>query len=116
MSVPTGTVLVFLLASTLMCTAKAADPSPPLVLERTIPLAGVAGSIDHMAVDLARKCLIVAELGNNTGASEDLRRGAHRALRIGDGSAVRRRPRRPIGTGVGACNPRVPAAILSCDW
>jgi DNA-binding beta-propeller fold protein YncE len=37
-----------------------------LVLERTIPLAGVAGRIDHMAVDLGRKRLFVAELGNNT--------------------------------------------------
>jgi DNA-binding beta-propeller fold protein YncE len=37
-----------------------------LVLERTIPLANVGGRIDHMAIDLARRRLIVAELGNNT--------------------------------------------------
>jgi hypothetical protein len=44
--------------------ADAADP--PLSLERTIPLHGVNGRIDHMAFDPGRKRLIVAELGNNT--------------------------------------------------
>jgi DNA-binding beta-propeller fold protein YncE len=39
---------------------------PPLVLEATIPLDRVGGRIDHMAVDLARKRLFVAELGNDT--------------------------------------------------
>jgi hypothetical protein len=32
----------------------AADASTPLVLEKTIPLNGVSGRIDHMAIDLAR--------------------------------------------------------------
>ena len=45
---------------------QAADAAPPLVLERSIPLAGVSGRIDHMAIDLARKRLFVAELGNGT--------------------------------------------------
>jgi len=45
-------------------TAQAAEP--PLVLERTIPLHGVSGRIDHMAFDGDRKRLIVAELGNDT--------------------------------------------------
>ena len=40
--------------------------SPPLVLEATIPLEGVAGRIDHMAIDLDKRRLVVAELGNNT--------------------------------------------------
>jgi DNA-binding beta-propeller fold protein YncE len=44
--------------------AQAADP--PLSLERTIPLQGVSGRIDHMAFDPGRKRLIVAELGNNS--------------------------------------------------
>jgi hypothetical protein len=43
-----------------------AQPSPPLTLEATIPLHDVRGRIDHMAVDLPRKRLIVAELGNNS--------------------------------------------------
>jgi hypothetical protein len=42
------------------------EPTPPLVLERTIPLAGVSGRIDHMGIDLRRKHLFVAELGNGT--------------------------------------------------
>jgi len=52
----------------------------PLVLERTIPLDGVEGRIDHMAVDLARKRLFVAEFGNDTVDAVDLDTGkvAHR--------------------------------------
>jgi len=37
-----------------------------LEIERAIPLKGVSGRIDHMAVDLGRKRLFVAELGNGT--------------------------------------------------
>jgi hypothetical protein len=44
----------------------AAESAPPLVLEWTIPLTGVSGRIDHMAVYLERKRLLVAELGNGT--------------------------------------------------
>ena len=47
-------------------TGHAAEPSAPLVPERTIALKGVTGRIDHLAVDLARKRLFVAELGNGT--------------------------------------------------
>lgn len=48
---------------------------PPLVLERTIPLLGVSGRIDHMAVDLRRGCLFVAELGNGSVDAIDLASG-----------------------------------------
>jgi DNA-binding beta-propeller fold protein YncE len=48
------------------------EERPPLVLERTIPLAGVSGRIDHLAIDLRRKRLLVAELGNNTVDAIDL--------------------------------------------
>jgi hypothetical protein len=56
----------------------AADP--PLVLERTIALHDVRGRIDHMAVDLPRKRLLVAELGNDSVDVIDLAAGvvAHR--------------------------------------
>jgi DNA-binding beta-propeller fold protein YncE len=47
----------------------------PLVLERTISLPGVSGRIDHMAVDLGRKHLFVAELGNGTVDAIDLTTG-----------------------------------------
>src|SRR5258707_1378741 len=46
--------------------AQSAEPVLPLVLETTIPLPNVAGRIDHLAVDLGRKRLFVAEVGNNT--------------------------------------------------
>jgi hypothetical protein len=45
--------------------AQGAD-RPPLVLEATIPLENTGGRIDHMAVDLPRQRLLVAELGNGT--------------------------------------------------
>ena len=63
---------------TLCANVRAAAPA--LQLERTIPLPKVAGRIDHMAVDLGRKRLFVAELGNNTVDVIDLASGkvAHR--------------------------------------
>jgi len=60
----------FLCASPEM--VRAADAAAPLVLERTIPLAGVSGRIDHMAIDLGRRRLLVAELGNNAVDAIDL--------------------------------------------
>ena len=39
---------------------------PALVLERTISLGMVSGRIDHLAVDIGRKRLFVAELGNGS--------------------------------------------------
>ncbi len=55
---------------------RAAEPGPPpLVLERTIPLTGVSGRIDHMAVDLRRKRLFIAELGNGSVDVVDLAEG-----------------------------------------
>ena len=42
------------------------------MLEKTIPLHGVRGRIDHMAFDAGRKRLMVAELGNDTVAVIDV--------------------------------------------
>jgi hypothetical protein len=51
-------------------------PAPPrLTLERTIPLAGVRGRIDHLAIDTVRKRLFVAELGNGSVEAVDLASG-----------------------------------------
>jgi DNA-binding beta-propeller fold protein YncE len=60
--------------------ALATEASQPLVLEATIPLDGVSGRIDHMAIDLARRHLLVGELGNDTVDVVDLaaRRVVHR--------------------------------------
>jgi DNA-binding beta-propeller fold protein YncE len=53
--------------------AAAQSGSPaPLQLEATIPLGDVRGRIDHMAVDLDRRRLFVAELGNDTVGVVDL--------------------------------------------
>jgi hypothetical protein len=53
----------------------AAKPTT-LVLERSIALQGVSGRIDHMAVDLRRHRLFVAELGNGSIDAIDLAAGA----------------------------------------
>src|SRR4051812_2216692 len=55
--------------------AQPAGPSPPLVLEAKIALGKVSGRIDHLAVDLGRQRLFVAELGNNSVGVVDLREG-----------------------------------------
>lgn len=47
----------------------------PLTLEATIPLEHTQGRIDHMAVDLGRGRLFVAELGNGTVDVVDITRG-----------------------------------------
>jgi hypothetical protein len=53
----------------------AASGPAPLVLERTIPLAGVKGRIDHLAADPAHKRLFVAELGAGSVEAIDLASG-----------------------------------------
>lgn len=82
--------LLLVLLGTLSDVGRAADPASPLVLERTIPLAGVTGRIDHLAIDLARKRLIVAELGNGTVDVIDLNRGksVHRFAGLRDPQGV----------------------------
>lgn len=98
MPVSIGIMLAFLIACNLTLTAKAADTTPPLVLERTIPLAGVAGRIDHMAVDLTRNRLIIAELGNNTVDVIDLASGGivHRIVGLSEPQGVGYAPRADI--------------------
>ena len=44
----------------------AQTPGPPLALDTKIPLGAVSGRIDHLAVDLKRQQLFVAELGNDS--------------------------------------------------
>jgi DNA-binding beta-propeller fold protein YncE len=54
--------------------ASAGQPQP-LVLEAKISLGDVRGRIDHLAIDVARQRLFVAELGNGSVGIVDLRRG-----------------------------------------
>jgi DNA-binding beta-propeller fold protein YncE len=53
----------------------AAGPMQPLVLEQKISLGEVRGRIDHLAIDLARNRLFIAELGNNSLGVVDLAAG-----------------------------------------
>jgi hypothetical protein len=59
----------------LLSGAVTARAEPALVVESRIALRVVSGRIDHMAVDLARKRLLVAELGNGTLDVVDLAAG-----------------------------------------
>jgi hypothetical protein len=59
----------------------AARAEEALSLESTIALPGVAGRIDHMAVDVARRRLLVAALGNGTLEIVDLASG-HRVKQV----------------------------------
>jgi DNA-binding beta-propeller fold protein YncE len=57
---------------TLMLTPDVPKASGLMTIEDKIPLGQVEGRIDHLAVDLARKRLFVAELGNNSVGVVDL--------------------------------------------
>src|SRR5215469_6766444 len=63
------------LMSGLSAVASAETVDPPFVLEAKIPLGEVNGRIDHLGVDLNRRRLFVAELGNNTLGAVDLAAG-----------------------------------------
>lgn len=56
----------------LVAAAARAQTAPPLIPDGKIPLGTVSGRIDHMAIDLARKRLLVAELGNGSVSAVDL--------------------------------------------
>jgi len=66
-----------LLAASLIWPAAtgAQTASPPLVIDAKIPLGQVSGRIDHLGIDLERKRLLVAELGNNSLGVVDLAAG-----------------------------------------
>ena len=71
-----GRVFVMLGAAALCivgAVARAADQEP--ILESKIVLGKVVGRIDHLGIDLPRKRLLVAELGNNSVAVVDLTKG-----------------------------------------
>jgi DNA-binding beta-propeller fold protein YncE len=80
------------LTAALIAAAPAWAVEPGLTLEKKIPLGAVSGRIDHLAVDLDRRRLFVAELGNDTVGVVDL--GTMTALRTLTGF------RGPQGIGV----------------
>jgi hypothetical protein len=55
--------------------SEAQTPPAPLVLEAKIPLGSISGRIDHLAIDLKRQRLFVAELGNDSLGVIDLTAG-----------------------------------------
>ena len=71
-----------LLAAQDHATAQSPDTSG-LKLEAKIALGNVSGRIDHMAIDLARQRLFVAELGNNSVGIIDL--NGHKVIRTLEG-------------------------------
>lgn len=66
-----------LAATSLICAAPAVAQTAgaPLVLERKIPIGEVRGRIDHLGVDVKRRRLFVAELGNDSLGVVDLAAG-----------------------------------------
>src|SRR6202048_2028248 len=75
MLLPLRTIVTVLAGIVVMAnTAAFAQPpeTAPLRLEAKIPLGDVRGRIDHMAVDLGRQHLFVAELGNDSVGIIDL--------------------------------------------
>jgi DNA-binding beta-propeller fold protein YncE len=73
------------LAMVAICSCGASKPadqgSPPLVIEKVIPLPDTKGRIDHLAYDASGRRLFVAELGNDTVDTIDLASGA-RTIRL----------------------------------
>src|SRR5215510_13526291 len=70
----TMSVCAFISAAVLLLASgrPSAQTASPLQLEAKIPLGKVEGRIDHMAIDLARRRLFVAELGNDSVGVVDL--------------------------------------------
>jgi YVTN family beta-propeller protein len=71
---PLRTITTALTGLALLSSAALSAPSDqrPLQLDAKIPLGDVRGRIDHMAVDVKRQRLFVAELGNDTVGVVDL--------------------------------------------
>jgi len=83
------TMLAALIGLLLPAAGRAEDPAP-LVLEAKIPLGEVAGRIDHLAFDLDRQLLFVAELGNDSVGVVDLkeRKVLHRITGLSEPQGV----------------------------
>jgi DNA-binding beta-propeller fold protein YncE len=72
LAVPVGlTIGANLWLAPILARAQPSD-SAPLQLEAKVPLGSVRGRIDHMAIDLGRHRLFVAELGNDSVGVVDL--------------------------------------------
>jgi DNA-binding beta-propeller fold protein YncE len=83
-------VLLLLGIAMAWVTDVASAAEAPLVLEAKIPLGSVVGRIDHLAVDLDRQRLFVAELGNGSVGVVDLKAGTvvHRSAGLKEPQGV----------------------------
>jgi DNA-binding beta-propeller fold protein YncE len=72
--------ILMMAALTAPATVMAQTATPPLVLERKIPLGEVSGRIDHLGIDVRRQRLFVAELGNDSLGVVDLASGKARTI------------------------------------
>jgi len=72
-------IIALVLGMVVSISAEAQTPPAPLALEAKIPLGQVSGRIDHLAIDLKRQRLFVAELGNDSLGIVDL--AAQKVLR-----------------------------------
>src|SRR5215469_14556657 len=70
-----GRAFALIIGLAMTTSLQAQTPPATLVLEAKIPLGQVSGRIDHLAVDLKRQHLFVAELGNDSLGVVDLTAG-----------------------------------------
>jgi DNA-binding beta-propeller fold protein YncE len=72
---PLGQYVASVLAGSaaILLAATSWPAEPALILEGKVPIGKVSGRIDHLAIDLGRQRLFVAELGNDTVGVVDLR-------------------------------------------
>jgi hypothetical protein len=82
--------LIWALAIGRLCLTGSARTEPALLVESRIALPAVSGRIDHMAIDLTRKRLFVAELGNGILDVVDLAAGrqTQRLSRLAEAQGV----------------------------
>ena len=65
--------ILFTLCLLASCAISSAQSTPPLSLNRTIPLTGVTGKFDHLAIDTADNRLFIAATGNHSVEAIDLK-------------------------------------------
>jgi YVTN family beta-propeller protein len=84
-----------MMRAVLLAAFLATSPAAALTLEATIPLPDVSGRIDHLAVDLPRGRLFVAELGNGTVDVVDLasRKVIHRITGLKEPQGIAYEPK-----------------------
>lgn len=84
-----ASVFVLLLLESAMAQQRN-EPRSPISLQAKIPLGRIAGRIDHMAIDLVRRRLFVAELGNDTVSVIDLdkKKVAHRIANLSEPQGI----------------------------